>query len=183
MFVVSAVGNSSKQGNAFTRYDSIAPTKIFKTTGKDRGGALRVVPTYIAKYPLGYGLGVGGPATGFGGSKRADLSAESEFSFLVLEVGVIGLIISVGFTLRLLAIAVTRVRRIRDHELHLLLAAIVAPLFGIAALFVGGAPTASSPLGPYFWFVAGVMSYWLMGRRPPARLLDPTGPRAAGVPH
>jgi O-antigen ligase len=160
--VISAVSGNSDNPAAFSRYESIAPTKLFETTSKDRGGALTIVPTYIRDYPLGHGLGTGGPAAGFGGGERVALSAESEFAFLVLEAGVIGLIIVVGFMLRLLALALTRIRRISDPELRTLLAAIAAPLFGIFALFVSGAPTSGSPLAPYLWFTAGVLAYWLI---------------------
>lgn len=163
--VISAVSGNSDNPAAFSRYESIAPTKLLETTSKDRGGALTIVPTYIRDYPLGHGLGTGGPAAGFGGAERVALSAESEFAFLVLEAGVIGLIVIVGFTLRLLFLALTRIRRIADPELRTLLAAIAAPLFGIFALFVTGAPTSGSPLAPYLWFVAGVLSYWLVAAK------------------
>jgi hypothetical protein len=162
LLVIDSVGTSGGS-DAFSRYESIAPSKVFSTTGEDRGSALSIVPDYIRDFPLGYGLGTGGPATGFGGAaSRARLSAESEFAFLVLEVGVLGLLIVVGFTLRLLMLALTRVRRIPDGETRTLVAAILAPVFGIAALYVTGPATAGAPLAPYLWFAAGMTSYWLV---------------------
>jgi hypothetical protein len=161
LFAINALSGNAGTG-AFSRYESITPDKFLATTGQDRGGALSIVPKYIREYPLGHGLGTGGPATGFGGAAKKALSSESEFAFLVLEVGVIGLIVVVGFTIRLLALALTRVRRVTDPEVRSLLAATAAPLFGIAALYVGGPATSSSPLAPYLWFVAGVLAYWLM---------------------
>jgi glycosyltransferase involved in cell wall biosynthesis len=182
VLVISAIGGGSNN-NTFTRYNSITPGKLLTTTQEDRGSALSIVPTYIKRFPLGNGLGTGGPATGFARSGQTTvtsggLSAESEFSFLVLEMGVLGLIILVGFTIRLLALALTRLRRVPDHETRTLLAAIVSPLFGVFALYIGGPATAGSPLGPYLWFTAGIMSYWLMtgGRQEQE-------PRALTVPH
>jgi hypothetical protein len=167
--VVSAISGNGN-ATAFSRYKSITPTKVFKTTQEDRGGALAVVPRYIARFPLGHGLGSGGPASGVAGGRRSELSAESEFSFLVIEFGVLGLIIVVGFTLRLLYLSLGRIRRVSDPESRTLLAAIAAPIFGISALYVGGAPTATSPLAPYLWFVAGVMSFWLVSSSGGARV-------------
>ena len=75
-----------------------------------------------------------------------------------------GLLLLVGFTIRLLVLGLTRLRRIADPELRTLLAGIISPLFGILALYVGGPATTSSPLAPYLWFVAGIMAYWLISR-------------------
>ena len=164
LLVVSAL-SSDGSSSTFQRYDTISPGKLLGTTGNERGGSLALVPKYIHDYPLGYGLGVGGPASGFGGAQRVGLSAETQFSYMVLEVGVVGLLIIVGFSARLLLLALRRIRRVSDGELRTLLAAVVSPLFGIVALFMSGAPTSTSPLGPYFWFVAGVISYWLLSAR------------------
>ncbi|HKP20494.1 MAG TPA: hypothetical protein VJT68_03195 [Thermoleophilaceae bacterium] len=163
LLVLSALTGDSS--NSFDRYDTISPGKILGTTATDRGNALTIVPKYIGDFPLGYGLGSGGPAAGFGGAQRVGLSAESEFAYLMIEVGLVGLLIVVGFTLRLLQLAVTRLRSVGDHELRTLLAGAISPLFGIVVLFVSGAPTSGSPLGPYFWFTGGLISYWLLSAR------------------
>jgi glycosyltransferase involved in cell wall biosynthesis len=168
VFVVSSVADGGGKG-AFSRYDSIAPTKLLSTTKSDRGGALSVVPGYIADYPFGHGLASGGPATGFfrGNAADATLSAESEFSFLVIEMGVLGLVVMVGFTLRLCLLALRRVRQERDPERRALLAAVFSPLFALLGLYIGGPATAGAPLGPYLWFSAGLVSFWLVERRRP----------------
>lgn len=163
LLVVSTLANDGSAN--FDRYETISPGKLLGTTGDERGNALAVVPEYISKYPLGYGLGTGGPAAGFGGAQRVNLSAESEFAYLVLEVGMVGLLIVVGLVIRLLQLAATRLRSIGDPELRTLLAGAISPLFGIVALFVSGAPTSGSPLGPYFWFIAGIIAYWLVAAR------------------
>ena len=75
------------------------------------------------------------------------------------------LLLITAFTLRLLMLALTRLRSVADPELRTLLAGVVSPLFGILALYVGGSATTASPLAPYLWFTAGLMAYWLITRR------------------
>ena len=164
VLVLSAVSHDSGSVT-FARYDSIAPGKLVSTTQENRGGALSIVPGYMRDYPFGHGLGTTGPASGVGGVQRNGLNGESEFAFLVLDVGIPGLLLITAFTLRLLMLALTRLRRIADPELRTLLAGVVSPLFGIVALYVGGSATTSSPLAPYLWFTAGLMAYWLITRR------------------
>ena len=84
----------------------------------------------ISQYPLGAGLGTAGPAaaTGLGGSALTNtLNAESEFSFLVIEVGVPGMIVLVGFAVSLLGMGIVRCRREPDPQARLLLAALISP--------------------------------------------------------
>jgi hypothetical protein len=69
-----------------------------------------------------------------------------------------------ALNLRLMALALTRIRRIHDPTVRLHLAALAAPLFGLVAAGFAGVTTASVPPAPYFWFVAGVLSYWLVTR-------------------
>ncbi len=103
-----------------------------------------------------------------------------------------GIALFVALNLRLMALAArARIRRIADQTLRLELAALAAPLFGLAVAGFAGPTTASVPPAPYFWFVAGVLSYWLVtargglsgaavARRTPARAAAPP-PAAAAV--
>jgi hypothetical protein len=163
VLVLSAVGHDSGSVT-FARYQSITPGNLLTTTQENRGGALSIVSTYASEFPFGHGLATTGPAQSAGGGAKNTFSGESEFAFLVLDVGIAGLLLLVGFTVRLLVLGLTRLRRIADPELRTLLAGIIAPLFGILALYVGGPATTSSPLAPYLWFVAGIMAYWLISR-------------------
>jgi hypothetical protein len=175
-FVISTVSKDSGSAS-FSRYQTIAPSKLVSATQYNRGTSLALVPAYLKRFPFGHGLGTAGPAAGFGGNTHTGLNGENEFSFLVLEMGIAGLVIMVGFTLRLLMLAITRLRRIADDELRTTLAAVVAPVFGIFALFVGGPATAGSPLSPYLWFAGGVIAYWLVDAvhrlEPPGRSARP----------
>jgi hypothetical protein len=97
-------------------------------------------------------------------------------NFLVIELGIAGLLVLLLLNLRLLGLVLTRLRRVPDPELRLLLAALAAPLFGLLASWIVGVATATSPGSPYFWFVAGTLVYWLT-RSDHARC---TGDRARG---
>jgi hypothetical protein len=164
---------------AFNRYDSISPTNVLRTTAESRGGSLRLLPTYLEKFPLGAGLGQVGPGSSVGRRLVRDqlLSGETEFNFLVVELGVIGVLVLGALHLRLLALS-TRLRRVRDPETRLLLAGCAAPLFGMAASWITGPVSASTPTSPFIWFVAGVLAFWLTGSAatPPAVQVRPRMP-------
>ena len=151
---------------SFERYESIAsPSEAISTTIDYRKGTLSLIPKYIQDFPLGAGIGSNGPAANLagGGTEHAHLNAESEPNFLLIELGVPGLVLFYGFTLALFGLAVTRIRRITDRELRILLTAVAAPLFALAATGIVGITTAATPAAPYLWFAAGVMAYWLRG--------------------
>lgn len=172
--LVSAIGGG-ENGAALARYNSIAPGRVLVTAVTERGGSLGLIPAYIEKYPLGAGLGRVGPASGLGGSPlerhEQALNGESEFTFLVIELGVMGLLILGALTVRLLVLSI-RLRRLRNSELRLLLAGCAAPMFAIAAGWLTGPVSSATPAAPYFWFTAGTLAYWLMTDR-----------HTAGSPH
>jgi hypothetical protein len=158
--VVMLVGTES---GLFQRYRSIAPTSAIGTTISYRAGNFETFQQYLGEYPFGAGLGTGGPAVGFfEGRGNKALDSETEFNFLLIELGIPGLLLFLAFTGRLLWLA-AGVRR-HDGETRLLLAAVAAPLFAIAVAYVVATPTTSSPSGPYLWFAAGVLAYWCLPR-------------------
>jgi hypothetical protein len=148
----------------YDRYQSISnPSAAVDTAFEYRGGVIAKVPDYAEEIPLGAGLGSRGPAGSFaGGAGRAGFNGESEPTYLLIELGLPGLLVMVGFNLALLYLSVTRIRRIEDRETRVLLTAIAAPLFALAATWFAGVATASVPGAPYMWFAAGVLSYWLL---------------------
>jgi hypothetical protein len=143
------------------RYASIAPSKVISTAISYRSGTLALIPGYIAHYPLGDGIGENGPAAGaaIGGPQFGTNSAESEFNFLVLEVGVPGLLLLTALTATVIWRG-ARLRRIADTNRQRLLIALVAANVGIGATWFAGIATASSPTSPFFWFTAGTIVYW-----------------------
>lgn len=174
MATVSLV-TSDKDQTVFRRYDTVTPDRVVETTFSYRRDTLERIPDYVARFPLGAGLGSGGPGAGFIGSPAtsASLNAESEPTYLLIELGVPGLLVLTLFNARMLALALTRIRRLRDLELRLLLAALLAPLFAIFATWIVGIASASSPAAPFFWFVSGIAAYWLTPVRAPLAALRP----------
>lgn len=172
-FVVQAITGSAGSG-AF-RYQGLTTSSIVHTTDQARGKSLARIPSTLATYPFGAGLAVAGPASGApGGSSLAGrLDAENEFSFMTLETGVAGSLFMAAFTIMLLVLGLLRSRAEPDPEARVLLAAIIAPVAGMLALYFAGSVTASTPGAPYLWAVGGIVSYWLV-MRPRERALRGT---------
>ena len=164
--VVKAIVNT--EGASALRYQGLASTKIVQTSIQARGSAVNAIPENIVKFPFGAGLGVAGPASGQAGAPAQSglVDAESWYSFMTLEAGVPAMLLGTAFTLLLLFLAFTRVRREPDPEARALLAAILAPLLAVFALYTSaGGSTATTPVGPYLWTAAGIVAYWLVARQ------------------
>ncbi len=154
-------------GGAFSRYTSIAPENV--TSSKDKKtSSLGHIPALLETKPFGVGLGTVGAAAGFGG-KQTNLyeghgvSAETEYNFVADELGIPGLLVWCAFSIRLLILGLTGIRHIRDIELKLYLAAMVASFVALTIMGLGGPTMTSAAFGPFFWAFAGVCSYWLAG--------------------
>lgn len=162
---VSALGSST-----FARYSSLeslsAGSKDTKTT------SLSAIPRNISQAPFGVGLGTVGAATGFGGVQGPgegigahQVSAETQYNFVVDELGLPGLILWVAFTLRMMVLALRGLPRIRNVETRIDLAAMLAVLIGFTLMGFSG-PTMSSPaFGTFFWFTGGTFAFWFITRR------------------
>lgn len=152
--------------NASTeRAQSITPTKALSTFNTERGDSVRAFGGLVTDHPLGVGLGTVGPASRVqprAPEAGAALNAETEWNFLIVEVGIAGLVIYVTFLLRLMWLAVTRIRRVADPALRLFLAALAAPIFTMLIAGFSGPTTASVPSAPFLWLVSGVLAYWLV---------------------
>ena len=159
IWTLSETDNSA----ALDRYRSIAPANLIGTTTDSRGASLAILPSYLQKFPLGSGLGGVGPGRSLATTIVRDepLNGETQFNYLVVELGIAGLIAFGALHLRLLALS-GRIRRLRDPETRLLLAGCLAPVFGIASSWVSGPISSGPPAAPYFWFVAGVAAFWLL---------------------
>ncbi len=183
--VVLAVGAAAGLGGApdskSFRYESISPDRLLDTTYESRVGTYALLPIYARDFPLGAGIGSAGPAAGFGDSTpKRNLSAESQFNFLLIELGIVGLLVLIGFNAHLIARVVGGLRRLRDTEHQLLLAGLAAPLLVYLASWTFGINTTSAPNAPYFWFAAGTLVWWL--RSPgPEQVGGPQGTAAQGV--
>jgi hypothetical protein len=147
--------NSSTQ-----RAQSIAPTKFASTFATERGASVAQFGGLARDHPFGVGVGTVGPAASVLRGKRAELNSETQWNYLVVEVGLAGLAIYLLLNIRLVWLSFTRIRRIKDRLLRLQLAALAAPLVGLLVAGFAGPTTASVPGAPYFWLVAGMLAYW-----------------------
>lgn len=178
--LTSSALSEKREAGALSRYETITPTNVSKTTQKERGSSIALAPSYAVKYPLGAGLGSVGPAYSVSGaSSTTGVNGETEFNFLIVEIGVLGAAAFLAFVVSLLRISATGIRRVADAETRLLLAALAAPIFAIAVLFVSGPASSGVPAGPYLWGAGGVLLYWL---RPAARVAATRRANAAGKP-
>ena len=163
--VVGLAGVSVVPGlvsNSANRYSSISPSRILGTAVAARQGTLALIPTYSATYPLGAGIGSVGPAggTSIGGSTLAKaLNGESEFTFLLIETGIPGLLVMLTFVLVTLRAAFA-LRRVADPGLQRSLMALTAVLISLLACWLFGAVTANSPGSPFMWLASGGLAYW-----------------------
>jgi hypothetical protein len=166
-------------GHTAVRYNGLTASQIVSTTDKARGKSFARIPANLVEHPLGAGLGVAGPASGVSGGPALTgvADAENEISFATLETGIPGLVVLVGFTGLLLGIGLRRCRLEPDPEARALLAAVIAPLAGMCALYLVSAVTPTTPGGPYLWAAGGIVAYWLVLR--PAALRQDAASRAA----
>jgi hypothetical protein len=155
---------SSHDSGALQRYSSITPNSAGSTLLQSREGTWKEIPEYMREIPFGAGIGSVGPAAGLWDSRELDLNAESQFNFLLVEAGIPGLAVFLGFQAALFWAIVSGLRRERDPRTVVLLAAVAAPLFGYAVSWLVGVNTTSTPNAAYLWLAAGVVSYWLIAR-------------------
>jgi hypothetical protein len=158
--LVSAFVSSNASG-AFERFGSIAPSQLAGSYSAARGSSLAVIPAYIGQIPLGGGLGRTGPAAVVATGGASGFNAETEFSYLIVETGVPGMLMLFALTIRLLMASLRIIPRVEDPETRAMIAALAAPLFSILGLWFVSTTSATTPLAPYFWLTAGGLAYWL----------------------
>lgn len=186
VFVFAAFSYLGPENSTTSRAKTITPGNALETFMRERASSVAKFAEYASNYPLGLGVGSVGPAAGALSDRPIalqTLNTETEWNLLVLEVGIAGLLVFIAINLRLMALALTRIRRIASTTTRLQLAAIAAPLFGLIVAGFGGATTVTVPPAPYFWFVAGVLSWWLVARRDdPAEDASPRAPGERPAP-
>jgi hypothetical protein len=160
LVAATSLGGAGSSG-AFDRVAQIAPSQLAQTVSQQRGSSIDLAPQYAASYPFGAGLGSVGPAANVGRQEALGLNGETEFNFLILELGVAGAVALLVLLGALIGRTFRRLRTISDPDLRPPLAALAAPLVGMVVMFFGSAVTAGSPGAPYLWAVAGVLAYWI----------------------
>jgi hypothetical protein len=160
--------------NTAQRSQNIAPTKALSTFSTERGASVNAFGRLASNYPLGVGLGTVGPASRFQQTTAAaEFNSETQWNFLVIEVGIAGVVIYVAFLLRLMWLALTRVRHVDEPALRLYLAALAAPILAMLVAGFSGPTSASVPSAPFLWLVSGILVYWLVtAYRPDGHLIS-----------
>jgi len=176
---LGAVLVSVEGAGTFSRYTSIAPENVASSKDK-KTSDLEHIPSQLAAAPFGVGLGTVGASAGFGGKASEELeghnvSAETEYNFVIDEVGLPGLIVWVALTITLLTLVIRRLPKVKDVELRLYLAATFAPIVAYTIMGFSGPTMSSAAYGPYFWLSVGIASYWLVG---PGRYISGAEPRS-----
>jgi len=153
----------------FRRYESLESSSASElATHKE--GAYRLIPHELEAAPFGVGLGTVGAVAGFGGRAEQLLeghgvSAETQYNLLADEVGAPGLVAWSLLSIYVIAVIVLGMRRIRDPELVLLLAAASAPFCILPITGTSGPFSVSPAAGSYYWFAIGIAAYWFAGGR------------------
>jgi hypothetical protein len=142
---------------AFDRVAQIAPSRLLKSADEQRGSSVTLAPLYAVELPFGAGLGSVGPDA----LPNSMLNGETEFNFLIVELGVAGAIALLALLGTFIRQALGGIRAIWDSDLRAMLAALAAPLLGMVVMFFGSVITTASPGAPYLWGVGGILAYWL----------------------
>ena len=84
------------------------------------------------------------------------------------ELGAPGLILWVSLSASVILLVVRGLKRIRDVELRIYLAAVFACFISFTIVGVSGPTMAGAAFGPFFWFAVGIAAYWFArrGHRP-----------------
>jgi hypothetical protein len=162
------------RSGTFTRYESIEVGSSSTTLHKS--AAWELIPHYLHAAPFGFGLGSVGPVAAVGGKNGPLLeghgvSSETQFNFIVNELGAPGLIVFTALFLYALALIVRGMRRVRDPDLAIMLAGAFAPFVVLLVESTSGAFTNSAIAGPYFWFAIGTAAYWFAGPGRSSRMM------------
>lgn len=157
---------STLRSGTFKRYESINVAS--SSTALHKESALALIPRYLEAAPFGFGLGSVGAVASFGG-KTTELinghgvSSETQYNLIVNELGAPGLVVWVAMVFYMLALIVRGMRRVRNSDLGIELAAMFAPFVALFFESSSGPISSSASAGPYFWFAIGVAAYWLVG--------------------
>lgn len=164
--VLSQLVRNSESG-LFDRYRTIGVSTVVDS----RRAAIEVFPEYVRRFPLGTGLGNVGP----GGSFKTEqvtgrnLNGEGQLNYLVIELGIPGLLIMNGLLVYFIYLSGWRIKRLTDDTARVLLAGFGASMIGMVGFWLTGITTAGPPLGPFFFFVGGALVWWLDADKVPLR--------------
>jgi hypothetical protein len=106
------------------------------------------------------------------------VSSETQYNLIVNETGAPGLAVWLGLSVYMLLFIVRGMRRVRDTDVVIELAALFAPFFALFFEATSGPLSNSGAAGSYYWFAIGAAAWWFAGR---LRKEKPE-PAAPGIP-
>lgn len=173
------------KSGTFKRYESLESSSAGEiATHKE--GAYNLIPHLLSVDPFGVGLGTVGSVGAIGGSvehllEGHGVSAETQYNLIADELGAPGLVVWTVMSLYVIALIVRGIRRIRDPELVLLLAAACAPFCVLPITGSSGPFETAAAVGSYFWFAIGIVAYWFAGGRSRSAAVPEPAPARAVV--
>lgn len=173
-------GGMIAQRYADTASDPLAGYK------RERGGNIEALWNLLAAYPIGsgyqYGLGYMSSSTSDSNSPNSALSArngETQWGAIAGDMGVPGLILLVVFLINSVRIGWRSLRRLRDPNLRVLAAMLLASLVGYVLACFGG-PALQGTI--HFWFIAGMLAALpAIEKRESPAFNEPPTPKAASA--
>jgi hypothetical protein len=180
--VVGALLIAASGRGVFARQESLTSAQRTEETGASgKEQSLSEIPADLEHEPFGYGLGITGAASGFGGRAPAHfegtrVSGGSAYNLLMEEVGAPGLLLWIGLTISTIVLGLRGLRRVADVELRTYLVGLLSAYIAVTVEGLSG-PTLAVTIGAFLWFAPGVFAYWF-GRLRPARA--PLTARPAG---
>lgn len=148
-----------QQGVDLDRLDSITPDQVFASASSERGGSFSLAVDYVTRYPFGAGLGTAGPGSVTGASRNAGrLSGENSFAYLIVEIGVAGMLLVLGLLVSTVVLGLRTLKRRRGEPAAAMLAGYLAFLIACSVLWLAGGVTAGPPLAPLIWTIVGVVA-------------------------
>jgi hypothetical protein len=162
---------SALKPGTFKRYESLS---VNSETTLHKENAWSKIPKYVAAEPLGFGLGNSGPIARIGGGNANSnlleghgLTSETQYNVLVKELGVPGLLLWPAIIFYAALLTFKGIRRIRDPDLAICLAGMIAPLIPLPIEGTSGYLSSGASGGAYYWFAFGVVGYWFAQRVAP----------------
>lgn len=149
-----------------SRYQDIS---LSSSSTVHKKNALSFIVPVLETTPFGLGLGTQGPVSNLGGKEASALglyegsSNETQLNLIANELGVPGLVMWVALSIYMMVFIALGMRRVRDPDLAIYLAAAFAPFFALFIEGTSGPLLNSTAAGPYFWFAIGIAAYWLAG--------------------
>jgi hypothetical protein len=163
MIPVGAIVVSSLKSGTFSRYEKLSTGS---STTLHKESSWSKIPKYAAAEPFGFGLGNSGAVSGLGGNANKDLleghglTSETEYNVLIKELGVPGLLLWPAMIFYVSLLTFKGIKRIRDPDLAICLAGMMAAFVPLPIEGMSGFLSASPPDGSYIWFATGVAAYW-----------------------